>query len=102
MQDDPESMRRLIESGDDSLSPPAQGAIQLARTRIKAESLDDTGKIADSQFWQDIEARFRAIQSRKIPIHGVPWVDDSLYAVWLTTAWSKTRGTSGASTEPIL
>ncbi len=87
---DPESMRRLIESGDDSLSPPAQGAIQLARTRIKAESPDAPGKIADSQFWRDIEARFRAIQSRKIPVHGVPWVDDSLYAVWLATAWSET------------
>jgi hypothetical protein len=50
----------------------------------------EAGKMAESEFWRDIEARFRAIQSRKVPIHGVPWHDDSLYAVWLASGWSDT------------
>lgn len=33
------------------------------------------------EFWRDIEARFRALQSRS---------HDSLYAVWLSTGWSET------------
>jgi hypothetical protein len=50
----------------------------------------EAGKMAKSEFWRDIEARFRAIQSRKVPVHGVPWHDDSLYAVWLASGWSDT------------
>jgi hypothetical protein len=49
---DPESMRRLIESGDDSLSPPAQRAIQLARTRMKAQSPDALIDIYISDQWR--------------------------------------------------
>jgi hypothetical protein len=50
----------------------------------------EVGKMPEEEFWRGIEARFRAIQSRKVPVHGVPWHDDSLYAVWLASGWSDT------------
>lgn len=47
-------------------------------------------KMTAMEFWRDLEARFRTLQSQKVPVQGIPWHDDSLHAHWLSSGWSDT------------
>jgi hypothetical protein len=80
---------KLLRAAYPGLMNLAKGFSRLLAATLKRGGCE-AGKMAESAFWRDIEARFRAIQSKKVRVHGVPWHDDSLYAVWLASGWSDT------------
>jgi hypothetical protein len=58
---------------------PGEGLFPPAGGHSETLAGCEAGTMTESEFWRDIEARFRAIQSKKVPIHVRPLEDYKSY-----------------------